>query len=63
MKSEHSRVELQEMMGLSDVKNFRDNYLNPALESGFIEMTIPQKPNSRNQKYRLTSRGKTLKRQ
>jgi hypothetical protein len=37
------------------------NNLKPALEQGFIEMTIPEKPNSCLQKYRLTLSGKKLK--
>jgi len=55
---ERDRAELQEKVGLSDRKSFTKNYLNPALEQGLIEMTIPEKPNSRLQKYRLTGAGK-----
>lgn len=47
-----SAVQLMERLGLSHRPTFRKNYLHPALHSGLIEMTIPDKPNSRNQKYR-----------
>lgn len=43
---------------MSDRKSFRELYLAPALEAGLIEFTIPDKPNSRLQAYRLTQRGK-----
>ena len=36
----------------------RENYITPALKTGLIEYTIPDKPNSRLQKYRLTTAGK-----
>ncbi len=44
-------------MGLKDRENFRLNYLKPALEFGFIEMTLPHKPNSKLQRYHLTEKG------
>ena len=49
---ELSAVQLMERLNLSHRPTFRKNYLRPALEAGLIEMTIPNKPNSRNQKYR-----------
>ena len=47
-----SAAELMERLGLSHRPTFRKNYLNPALEHNLIERTVPDKPNSRNQKYR-----------
>ena len=47
-----SATELMDRLGLSHKPTFRKNYLNPALAQGVIEMTIPDKPNSRNQRYR-----------
>ena len=39
-------------LGLSDRTTFYANYLNPALEAGLVERTIPDKPRSSKQKYR-----------
>ena len=47
-----STAELMERIGLSHRPTFRKNYLNPALGQNLIERTIPDKPNSKNQKYR-----------
>ena len=55
---EMSREELQITLGLQDRKSFRARYLTPALAEGLIEMTLPEKPNSRLQKYRLTDQGR-----
>jgi ATP-dependent DNA helicase RecG len=55
-----SRRELRETLQLKGEDNFRRLYLVPALDAGFIEMTIPGKPNSRLQKYRLTAKGVAL---
>ena len=54
-------AELQSKLELSDRKYFRTNYLRRAMDAGLIEMTVPDKPNSKIQKYRLTSLGNTLK--
>ncbi len=53
-----SRETLQNLLKLQDRKSFRERYLQPALAEGFIEMTIPGKPNSRLQRYRLTDKGR-----
>mgnify|MGYP001614025059 CR=1 FL=1 len=50
--------ELRPALKLKHRPTFRVNYLHPALDAGFIERTIPEKPNSRLQKYRLTEKGK-----
>ena len=47
-----SASDLMRRLGLSHKPTFRRNYLNPALSENLIERTIPDKPNSRNQKYR-----------
>ena len=57
IQGEMSRESLQDALGLSDRKSFRQRYLKPALDEGLIEMTVPHKPNSRLQKYRLTDKG------
>jgi len=49
-----SASKLMQKLKLSHRANFRKNYLKPALNSGLIERTIPDKPTSRCQKYRLT---------
>ena len=48
-----SSNELMARVGLSHRGTFRKNYLQPALDLGVVEMTVPDKPNSRNQKYRV----------
>lgn len=58
IRGEASREVLQRSLGLSDRKSFRERYLKPALDDGLIEMAIPDKPNSRLQKYRLTDKGR-----
>lgn len=42
---------LMEKLGLKSREGFRRNYLRPAIDMNLIRMTIPDKPNSRNQRY------------
>jgi predicted HTH transcriptional regulator len=53
-----SRESLQDMMGIKDREHFRRTYLDPLLRAGWLERTIPGKPTSRLQKYRLTEKGR-----
>ena len=55
---EMSRGELQHVLNLKHRDSFVENYLQPALAAGLIEMTVPDKPRSSKQKYRLTGKGK-----
>ena len=57
-ENERSRKELMELLHLKGRDNFEKLYLHPALDNKLIEKTIPEKPNSRLQKYRLTKKGK-----
>lgn len=49
---ELSAAEIMEGLGLTRRQTLRKNYINPALEQGLIEMTIPDKPSSKKQRYR-----------
>jgi len=53
-------VHLILVTGRSDRTKFRDQVLNPLIEVGLIEMTIPDKPRSSLQKYRLTEKGRAF---
>ncbi|CAA6692295.1 MULTISPECIES: Fic family protein [unclassified Lentimonas] len=56
-KSEKSPAAIREALGLKHRHTFRKNYIEPAIEAGYIEPTIPERPSSRLQKYRLTKKG------
>ncbi|MDA3949006.1 MAG: hypothetical protein PF508_07245 [Spirochaeta sp.] len=55
-----SAREIMNHLGLKHWRTFQQNYLRPLVETGLIEMTIPDKPTSRNQKYRLTEKGRAV---
>ena len=60
LHGEMKRIEIQQALQLKHDDYFRTNYILPALETSYIEMTIPKTPTSPNQRYRLTQKGKAL---
>ena len=61
LDGERTRAEILQSLGLKDRMHLAKIYLRPALAEGIIEMTIPDKPRSSNQKYRLTEKGRELR--
>ena len=55
---ENGITELMKIAGRTNRTKFRDQVLNPLLRDGLLEMTIPEKPNSSLQKYRITDKGR-----
>ena len=51
---------LMKIAGRADRTKFRNQVLQPLLDAGLVAMTLPDKPNSRLQKYRLTAKGRAL---
>ena len=46
-----SSNEIMEKLGIKSKETLRANYIDPAIENGLIKMTLPDKPNSKNQRY------------
>ena len=42
---------MMEYVAVASKRYFRENYIRPLLDAGKLRMTIPDKPNSKNQKY------------
>ena len=47
----YTATAIMELLGLKSKETFRKNYMNPALKHNLVKMTIPDKPNSKNQRY------------
>ncbi|WP_295389945.1 DUF4276 family protein [uncultured Thiodictyon sp.] len=61
MTAAHAITELMDLTAASVKRTeFRDQCLTPLLEQGLVTMTIPDKPQSSKQRYRLTERGSAL---
>lgn len=46
-----SAKEIMQLLGVTRGQTFREGYLKPAIQQGLVEMTEPNNPNTRNQKY------------
>ena len=57
MVGDMPRQLIQSSLGLKSAEHFRTAYLKPALAVGAIAMTLPDKPRSSKQRYRLTDFG------
>jgi len=47
-------------LGLKHWKTFQANYLAPLMAMGVLERTIPDKPRSPKQRYRITPAGRAV---
>jgi len=56
-KGNLGNAEILTALGLKNRRRMRETYIAPAMHAALIEYTIPDKPNSRFQKYRLTPSG------
>ncbi|MCS5591418.1 MAG: hypothetical protein NZ775_02715 [Gammaproteobacteria bacterium] len=54
-KDESSAIELMKILKRTNKSKFKNVIIKPLIENGFLELTIPEKPKSPNQKYRLTN--------
>ena len=50
--------EIQTLVGVKHRQTFRENYLNAIIGKGWLGRTIPDKPQSRLQRYQITAEGK-----
>lgn len=51
---------LQESVGRSNRTKFRDQVLMPLITEELVEMTLPEKPTSPKQEYRITDKGRAV---
>ena len=58
---EVDRETLQSALGIKHRTYFRNKYLKPSIDGGYIEFTLPNEKQSKLQKYRLTAKGLALK--
>jgi ATP-dependent DNA helicase RecG len=59
-KKPQSVQEIMKQIKWSNRTKFRNKFINPLLDTAFIQMTIPDKPNSSKQQYQITERGEAF---
>lgn len=47
----YTALEIMQKLNLKSKETFRKNYINPAIQLELVQMTVPDKPNSKNQRY------------
>ncbi len=58
MAAEMTRKEIRDAMKLKNWSNVKQRYLDPCLDQGWIEMTMPEKPHSPKQRFFITPVGR-----
>ena len=58
MSGEMSRKEIRDALRLKSGSDVKKRFLDPCLEKGWIEMTMPEKERSPRQRFRITSVGR-----
>lgn len=53
LEVERSRKEIADFVGMDSVSYALKKYIDPLVELGKVELTIPDKPKSKNQRYRI----------
>ena len=60
MGCELKRKEIADRIGMPSRSGYLSRLLSELVEDGLIERTIPEKPNSSQQRYRLTEKGRQV---
>lgn len=55
-----SRAEIFSKIGVTNQSSNYSRFVQPLIESGYLELSIPEKPTSKRQRYQTTEEGKRL---